>query len=111
MSTITSAGMATSCLNTASRKKVSTACERRAARCEAPRRGDAGTSSRSGTEADGRPPPQDVDTFFRDAVLRTRTNMRKLILLSLFLLVALNALGHAGEVHTYMGTVTATHDD
>ncbi len=37
--------------------------------------------------------------------------MRKLILLSLLLLVALNAFGHAGEVHTYMGTVTALHDD
>ena len=37
--------------------------------------------------------------------------MRKFILLSLLLLVALNAFGHAGEVHTYMGTVTALHDD
>ena len=36
--------------------------------------------------------------------------MRKLILFSLFLL-SLNAFGHAGEVHTYMGTVTAIHDD
>jgi hypothetical protein len=37
--------------------------------------------------------------------------MRKFILFSLFLLVSLNAFGHAGEVHTYMGTVTALHDD
>ena len=37
--------------------------------------------------------------------------MRKLILFSLLLLAAANALGHAGEVHTYMGTVTALHDD
>ena len=37
--------------------------------------------------------------------------MRKFILVSLLLLVALNAFGHAGEVHTYMGTVTALHDD
>ncbi|HEX7809455.1 MAG TPA: hypothetical protein VF608_12035 [Thermoanaerobaculia bacterium] len=36
--------------------------------------------------------------------------MRKFILLSL-LIVAFNAFGHAGEVHTYMGTVTAMHDD
>ena len=37
--------------------------------------------------------------------------MRKFILYSLLLFVALNAFGHAGEVHTYMGTVTALHDD
>lgn len=38
--------------------------------------------------------------------------MRKRILFSLLLLlVALNAFGHAGEVHKYMGTVTAVHDD
>ncbi len=37
--------------------------------------------------------------------------MRKFILVSLLLLVALNAFGHAGEVHTYMGSVTALHDD
>lgn len=37
--------------------------------------------------------------------------MRKLILCSLLLFVALNGFGHAGEVHTYMGTVTALHDD
>ena len=38
--------------------------------------------------------------------------MRKFILFSLLLLVvATGAFGHAGEVHTYMGTVTATHDD
>ena len=29
----------------------------------------------------------------------------------LLLLLALNAFGHAGEVHKYMGTVTTTHDD
>lgn len=37
--------------------------------------------------------------------------MRKLALCSLLLLAALNAFGHAGEVHRYMGTVTAVHDD
>jgi hypothetical protein len=37
--------------------------------------------------------------------------MRKFILFSLLVIVALNAFGHAGEVHTYMGTVTALHDD
>jgi hypothetical protein len=37
--------------------------------------------------------------------------MRKLVLYSLLFLIALNALGHAGEVHKYMGTVTAVHDD
>ena len=37
--------------------------------------------------------------------------MRKVILYSLLLLVALNAFGHAGEVHKYMGTITAVHDD
>lgn len=37
--------------------------------------------------------------------------MRKFILFSVLLVVALNAFGHAGEVHTYMGTVTAIHDD
>lgn len=37
--------------------------------------------------------------------------MRKFILYSVLLLVALNAFGHAGEVHNYMGTVTALHDD
>lgn len=37
--------------------------------------------------------------------------MRKFILFSLLLVAALNAFGHAGEAHTYMGTVTATHDD
>jgi hypothetical protein len=36
--------------------------------------------------------------------------MRKLILFTL-LLAALNAFGHAGEVHKYMGTITAVHDD
>jgi hypothetical protein len=37
--------------------------------------------------------------------------VRKLILYSLLLLLALHAFGHAGEVHTYMGTVTALHGD
>ncbi|MFL6246176.1 MAG: hypothetical protein ACJ74H_09145 [Thermoanaerobaculia bacterium] len=37
--------------------------------------------------------------------------MRKFILCSLVFLVALNAFGHAGEVHKYMGTVTMLHDD
>ena len=37
--------------------------------------------------------------------------MRKLILFTLLLVVALNAFGHAGEVHKYMGTITAVHDD
>lgn len=37
--------------------------------------------------------------------------MRRFVIVSLLLLAALNAFGHAGEVHTYMGTVTATHDD
>jgi hypothetical protein len=37
--------------------------------------------------------------------------MRKFILFTLLLVVALNAFGHAGEVHKYMGTVTAVHDD
>lgn len=37
--------------------------------------------------------------------------MRRLILIPLLLIAALNAFGHAGEVHTYMGTVASTHDD
>jgi hypothetical protein len=37
--------------------------------------------------------------------------MRKLTLFTLLLIVSLNAFGHAGEVHKYMGTVTAVHDD
>lgn len=37
--------------------------------------------------------------------------MRKFVLYSLLMLLALNAFGHAGEVHNYMGTVTALHDD
>lgn len=37
--------------------------------------------------------------------------MRKLILFTLLLAVALNAFGHAGEVHKYMGTIAAVHDD
>lgn len=37
--------------------------------------------------------------------------MRRLALLSILVLLALNAFGHAGEVHTYMGTVEAVNDD
>ena len=37
--------------------------------------------------------------------------MRKFVFSSLLLLVALNAFGHAGEVHTYLGTVTTLHAD
>ncbi|HEX2834955.1 MAG TPA: DUF5666 domain-containing protein [Thermoanaerobaculia bacterium] len=37
--------------------------------------------------------------------------MRKWIAVLAFLVLALNAFGHAGEVHKYMGTVTALHDD
>jgi hypothetical protein len=37
--------------------------------------------------------------------------MRKLVLYSLLLLISLNAFGHAGEVHTLMGTITMTHTD
>lgn len=37
--------------------------------------------------------------------------MRKLILFTLLLVAAANAFGHAGEVHKYMGSVTAVHDD
>src|SRR5213080_3924185 len=50
-------------LRTAPRKKVYGDCERRPVRCEAPRRGDAGRSSRSGNDAHGRSPPQDLDTY------------------------------------------------
>jgi len=37
--------------------------------------------------------------------------MRKFVLYTLLLLVALNAFGHAGEVHSYLGTVTMLHAD
>ena len=37
--------------------------------------------------------------------------MRKIILCSLLLLIALHAFGHAGEVHTYMGTISIVHED
>ena len=37
--------------------------------------------------------------------------IRKLALVSLLLLAAVSAFGHAGEVHKYMGTVTAVHED
>jgi len=37
--------------------------------------------------------------------------MRKILVLSLLLALALNAFGHAGEVHKYMGTVSMVHED
>lgn len=37
--------------------------------------------------------------------------MRKLFIVSLLLIAALNAFGHAGEVHKYMGTITAVQGD
>lgn len=37
--------------------------------------------------------------------------MQRVVLFGISLLVALNAFAHAGEVHTYMGTVTAVHAD
>lgn len=37
--------------------------------------------------------------------------MRKFVLFTLLLIVALNAFGHAGEVHKYMGTITMVDDD
>jgi hypothetical protein len=37
--------------------------------------------------------------------------MRTFISYSLLIVVALNVFGHAGEVHKYMGTVTALNDD
>lgn len=37
--------------------------------------------------------------------------MRKLALFTLLAAIALHAFGHAGEVHKYMGTVTAVHAD
>ena len=37
--------------------------------------------------------------------------MRRLALISFLLLVAFNVFGHAGEVHKYMGMVTAVHED
>jgi len=48
-----------------SRKFVVLIRERRRVECEAPRRGDAGTSSRSGNEAGGLPPPHSNGTNFR----------------------------------------------
>ena len=38
-------------------------------------------------------------------------NMRKSILFLLLSIITVSAFGHAGEVHTYMGTVTALHND
>ncbi len=38
-------------------------------------------------------------------------NMRRLALFSLLLLATVSAFGHAGEVHKYMGTIAAMHDD
>lgn len=39
--------------------------------------------------------------------------MKKTVALSLLLVLAMATLafGHAGEVHSYMGTITALHDD
>jgi len=37
--------------------------------------------------------------------------MKKTLAVFLLLLVATMAFGHAGEVHSYMGTVTTMHDD
>ena len=37
--------------------------------------------------------------------------MRRLALYTFLVLVALNAFGHAGEVHNYMGTVTEVRED
>ena len=37
--------------------------------------------------------------------------MRKIALFPLLLLLAVNAFGHAGEVHTYMGSVSAVNGD
>lgn len=37
--------------------------------------------------------------------------MRTLVLSTLFVLAAVTAFGHAGEIHRYMGTVTTLHDD
>ena len=37
--------------------------------------------------------------------------MRKLLVVAILLLAAVNVFGHAGEVHKYMGTVTAVQDD
>ena len=37
--------------------------------------------------------------------------MRKLTLSALLFLIALNALGHAGEVHKYMGTIESVAQD
>lgn len=37
--------------------------------------------------------------------------MRRLILVPLLLIAALNAFGHAGEVHKYMGTVSAVQGE
>jgi hypothetical protein len=37
--------------------------------------------------------------------------MRQFLIYSVLLLIALNAFGHAGEVHNYMGTVATLHDD
>ena len=37
--------------------------------------------------------------------------MRKIVLFSLLLLLAVNAFGHAGEVHTYMGSISTMHGD
>jgi hypothetical protein len=43
--------------------------------------------------------------------LKGTPELRSLILSSLILLAAVTMFGHAGEVHKYMGTVDALHDD
>jgi hypothetical protein len=37
--------------------------------------------------------------------------MKKLVAVSLFLILAVSAFGHAGHIHTYMGSVTMLHGD
>ncbi|HVG25390.1 MAG TPA: hypothetical protein VND45_14630, partial [Thermoanaerobaculia bacterium] len=37
--------------------------------------------------------------------------MRKLLVVAILLLAAVNVFGHAGEVHKYMGTVSAVQGD
>src|SRR5260370_27380389 len=52
-------------------------CERRWAGCESPRRGDAGTSLRSGDEADGPPPPQSTQRNELDEALVLLPRVRR----------------------------------
>lgn len=37
--------------------------------------------------------------------------MRRFLYVPFLLFVAFHAFGHAGEVHTYMGTITTVHED